>query len=597
MIDPEKLRGAIRARDASPEQLAAIYDAAPADMLVACPGSGKTFTAASRFAARLADWKHHASGIALLSFTNVAVTSFQAELKDLGFLNSPTWPHFIGTIDSFLTRFVLHNFGHIAMKSADRPEMIGGDEQFLKNSLFSVWIERNGKRLAAKISDFAIDLTNDQARFVHTNERLRGHSFDRDDAIKALKELGRRSFYTHDQGRYWAYRTIRIIPRILEIIAHRFPEVIVDEAQDTSAVQQEFLERLRQAGSNVMFIGDPDQSIYEFGQARPTFLREHAAKTGAKIYPLSRNYRSNDRIISLAKKLCSNPNMEAERACISPWEGPFITTYEEHSLNDLISAFRIEIEKHSITNAAVLARSRSMVNELSGKEGKEGVGSTQFFAYAAIDRDRNGEPAKAFGHVLDGLSKLMPGDAEARIRLLRNRPRAENIRLRTIVWKFVRDPSAGLPPASLHATKEWLPLLKSRLPALLGAIRQELGIAEDIDIDHRITKRDLPDAPLSTAPQQDSTSPRLRICTVHSVKGESLDAVLFVLNDKLTDAVLRFLISPTEDDEEIRIAYVAITRPRHLLWLAIPKEKFTRHRVKFAALECAAVTEQPQSTR
>lgn len=62
--------------------------------------------------------------------------------------------------------------------------------------------------------------------------------------------------------------------------------------------------------------------------------------------------------------------------------------------------------------------------------------------------------------------------------------------------------------------------------------------------------------------------------TIHSVKGETFDAVLVLLKKKgakgeYYKTMIREKIKPSEN-EELRIVYVGITRPRKLLWLAVP---------------------------
>lgn len=53
--------------------------------------------------------------------------------------------------------------------------------------------------------------------------------------------------------------------------------------------------------------------------------------------------------------------------------------------------------------------------------------------------------------------------------------------------------------------------------------------------------------------------------TMHHVKGESLDAVLYVATKDHVQALLAGV-----DSEVGRIGYVAVTQARNLLWLAVP---------------------------
>jgi superfamily I DNA/RNA helicase len=70
------------------------------------------------------------------------------------------------------------------------------------------------------------------------------------------------------------------------------------------------------------------------------------------------------------------------------------------------------------------------------------------------------------------------------------------------------------------------------------------------------------------------TEDNYRIGTVHSVKGETFDATLLILKEKTTHNAkytkLLATINPPSNHEEIRIAYVGMTRPRKILMLAVP---------------------------
>ena len=68
------------------------------------------------------------------------------------------------------------------------------------------------------------------------------------------------------------------------------------------------------------------------------------------------------------------------------------------------------------------------------------------------------------------------------------------------------------------------------------------------------------------------------INTIHSVKGMSLDAILVFLQKKdnsnystIINTVNRDTLSSV-DSEQMRIVYVALSRPRKLLWIAVPSD-------------------------
>lgn len=97
-----------------------------------------------------------------------------------------------------------------------------------------------------------------------------------------------------------------------ELLAHyqqRFGHILVDEFQDTNAIQYAWLTMLGKAKAKVMIVGDDDQSIYGWRGARieniERFTNEY---DDAKTIRLEQNYRSTANILNAANQLISNNN-------------------------------------------------------------------------------------------------------------------------------------------------------------------------------------------------------------------------------------------------------------------------------------------------
>src|SRR3990170_1080039 len=90
-----------------------------------------------------------------------------------------------------------------------------------------------------------------------------------------------------------------------EMVKTLFDYIIVDEAQDTSRGQSEILFTMAERAGNVVFVGDPDQSVYQFRSARPQVLREDFEEQWLNFnrYNLPINYRSTQEIIKTAAQL------------------------------------------------------------------------------------------------------------------------------------------------------------------------------------------------------------------------------------------------------------------------------------------------------
>ncbi|MEY3197538.1 MAG: hypothetical protein RLZZ59_909, partial [Pseudomonadota bacterium] len=93
-------------------------------------------------------------------------------------------------------------------------------------------------------------------------------------------------------------------PEILSLYQDKYHYVLVDEYQDTNAVQYLWTKMLSGKYGNICCVGDDDQSIYSWrGAEIENILRfEHDFKN-AKIIRLERNYRSTTPILQTASQL------------------------------------------------------------------------------------------------------------------------------------------------------------------------------------------------------------------------------------------------------------------------------------------------------
>ncbi len=120
-------------------------------------------------------------------------------------------------------------------------------------------------------------------------------------------------------------------------------------------------------------------------------------------------------------------------------------------------------------------------------------------------------------------------------------------------------------------------MLLQRIKVLLGRLEANFGLKATDNIGRKLSKKALPNLPLATTPEiNEGDLTTLRIDTVHKAKGESLDAVLYVTLKEHAQALLDGV-----GTEVGRIGYVAVTRARDLLWVAVPHSSLNELRPAF----------------
>lgn len=95
-------------------------------------------------------------------------------------------------------------------------------------------------------------------------------------------------------------------PRIGEKIADQFDHVLVDEYQDTNALQADILRGMRKRNSNLTVVGDDAQSIYSFRAATIRNILDFPDQyPGTTLVTLEQNYRSTQPILAAANAVMS----------------------------------------------------------------------------------------------------------------------------------------------------------------------------------------------------------------------------------------------------------------------------------------------------
>ncbi|MEQ1716030.1 MAG: ATP-dependent helicase [Hyphomicrobium sp.] len=532
--------------------------------VTACAGSGKTKTAVRRLVEmrRLLDDNHGI--VALLSFSNVAVDTFRRDYVALMRGSAAVRNAFaveIDTVDGFITTNVLRPHSHRDMSCQRTPFLVDGREPFLKN--FTVF---DGAR-SNPTADLSVSMDGDTFKFQV------GWKTPKDvtaaEAVKAITKLGKVGAYTHALARYWVLQTLKAQPFVLRALARRYPHILIDEAQDIGPEHQAILELMVGAGSQLSLIGDPNQGIYDFSGANGEFLSSYGQRPVVKAQQLNINYRSVPAILNVANKLSGRADTP-NRAAPAKLHGAYYIPFKKAERDKALATFRSMMTSAGVdaTEGVVVCRSRDWADEWSGAGDGQGQGIIRSFADATITRDKLKQFADAFKHACAGIFGLLDVKHQDLLsQMSRNPPRPENLALRRAIWSFVRDPETGLPSGTLLADTQWHPLMVARAKGLVTRLTSEFGLAAGDNLGQKLAKKALRNEPLILIPDLAQVNlPQFRVSTVHKVKGESLEAVMYVTNKAHVSALLEGTTT-----EVGRIGYVAVTRARNLFVLAVPE--------------------------
>jgi DNA helicase-2/ATP-dependent DNA helicase PcrA len=559
------LAEAIRARleddFLTPEQLEVCYREG-AFVVQACPGSGKTRTIAAKSAWMMTNWPERRSGVAVLSFTNVACEEIGRYLVAFGYPSPPPWPHFLGTIDSFVNQFIFLPFGHVVMGPQAHPRVIHP-----KNPAFE-WVRkelgRDPRCRRQGCDPTSLEFQADGSlKYVGD---YRPPCVGSRECVAMKRKMVSLGYATPSDAMYWAMKLLQRSDIARPVVA-RFPVIMIDEAQDTSETQVNIIKLLAQHGCRIVLVGDPDQAIYSFNGARPDLFVKMQSEW--PVLKLTVNFRSSQKICDAAFLFSETlPHPSEARGPDSALDvKPILVRYDPKHCEKLVPYYLELLRKHSIpsSKSVILAWSHAFLERLTGvrvaKWPKRIPHACRALAQATVLRDRAdfGEAHSLVRGILRRLCLENP---------LSSSPIASDQKFwQTLSWELLWR----LPDAT-STLSTWGPTVRTIVQDLLTDF--ELKPQTDLGRVFRACNK-----PAAMRPIKDFVQPRLQTTelsakVIHRVKGETYESVMVVASPGKgnKDDDLTQWLTPTSDpgDDRRRIAYVAVTRPRKLLVLAAP---------------------------
>ncbi len=285
------------------EQLEAVEAVEGPVLIIAGPGSGKTRVITHRIAYLVRKLELNPRRILAVTFTNRAAREMRSRVE--GLIGDRAGQLTMGTFHSLGVR-ILREFG----EQINVPDDFVIYDQDDQTSLMRRAIEAEGvdpqtyrpatmlntvsgaKSRMLTVGDFKSKAANRYDNIVAAcydrYEQLlqAAHAVDFDDLLMKPVLL------------------LRSHPDILRRLQGRYTHVMVDEWQDTSVMQFEFISMIAEGSNNICVVGDPDQSIYSWRAAEiQNFERFRKRFEQLQEIRLGHNYRSTSTILDAAHAL------------------------------------------------------------------------------------------------------------------------------------------------------------------------------------------------------------------------------------------------------------------------------------------------------
>ncbi|MBA1203982.1 DNA helicase II [Pseudomonas capeferrum] len=402
-------------------------------------------------------------------------------------------------------------------------------------------------------------------------------------------------------------------PSLLQHYQRRFRHVLVDEFQDTNAVQYAWLRMLAAGGDSLMAVGDDDQSIYGWRGAKIENIHQYTADfPDAELIRLEQNYRSTAGILKAANALIANNSGRlGKELWTDVGEGEPLSLYAAYNEHDearyVVETIEAVLKQGAKRNeVAILYRSNAQSRVLEEALLRERIpyriyGGQRFFERAEIKN------AMAYLRLLEGrgndaaLERVINvpprGIGEKTVEAIRNHARHGSVSMWEAMCQLLANKALkGRAASALGAFIELMENLAAKVMEMpLHLMAQTVIEQSGLIIYHQEEKGEKGQArvenleelvsaarnfetseddgnlsPLSAFlghasleagdTQADEHEDSIQLMTLHSAKGLEFPYVFLVGMEEGLFPHKMSLEEPGRLEEERRLAYVGITR-------------------------------------
>jgi DNA helicase-2/ATP-dependent DNA helicase PcrA len=412
-----------------------------------------------------------------------------------------------------------------------------------------------------------------------------------------------------------------------DLLAHyrrRFSHLLVDEFQDTNAIQYAWLRLLAGKEGIPFVVGDDDQSIYRWRGARVEHIQRFQKDfPGTTVVKLEQNYRSTATILNAANAVIANNRSRLGKTLWTDGpDGETIKVYAAYNERDesdfVIGRLRDWINQGNLrADAAVLYRSNAQSRVLEEGLINAGIpyrvyGGLRFFeraeikdalAYLRLISNRNDD--SAFERVVNRPTR---GIGARTVELMRAYARANSCSMWHAAGSVASDELSGRAANATHAFLTLIEALAKETAALdlseqidhvihasglIEFFKKEKGEKGETRVENLLELISAgrgfePDPAEEMSPldeflshaaleagegQADAWEDCVQLMTMHSAKGLEFPLVFMSGMEDGLFPHQRSIADPSGLEEERRLCYVGITRTKQVLYITYAEQR------------------------
>ena len=294
-------------KELNPAQLEAVKSKEGSILVIAGAGSGKTKTLTYRVA-RLIESGVKPDNILLLTFTKKAADEMLN--RAVMILDSRCEQVAGGTFHSF-ANYILRKYSNCLELQNNFTIIDRADAEDVVNHIRSKVIDKQEKRFPRKntildIYSKAINKNMSAETVIESEYNQFTHCVEKINEISKeyITYKRQNSLLDYDDLLLYLKTLLTSNDEVRKKLSNQYKYIMIDEYQDTNALQAEIIRLLASEHNNVMAVGDDSQSIYSFRGANfRNILDFPAIFPDTKIIKLEQNYRSSQNILALTNEI------------------------------------------------------------------------------------------------------------------------------------------------------------------------------------------------------------------------------------------------------------------------------------------------------